>query len=89
MAIEFLAWHLFFGLALPFAAFGFRGGGKVAVVRIGLVASGVLRLAGLLGPAVGDLIWRLPGVVGYGVVFPLHVVGGDYRDPAAKREAPR
>jgi hypothetical protein len=71
MAIEFLAWHLFFGLALPFAAFGFRGGGKVAVVRIGLVASGVLRLAGLLGPAVGDLIWRLPGVVGYGVVFPL------------------
>lgn len=129
MAIEFLAWHLFFGLALPFAAFGFRGGGKVAVVRIGLVASGVLRLAGLLGPAVGDLIWRLPGAVAYGVVFPLvclmigivfkkrrrrwvkintllreslrplfytiehvadhHVVGGDYRDPTAKREAPR
>ena len=28
-------------------------------------------LVGLLGPAVGDLIWRLPGVVGYGVVFPL------------------
>lgn len=85
MAIEFLAWHLFFGLALLFAAFGFRGGGKEAVVRIGLVASGVLCLAGLLGPAVGDLIWRLPGVVGYGVVFPLVclMIGVVFKNAAA------
>ena len=49
MAIEFLAWHLFFGLALLLAAFGFRAGGKEGVVRIDLFASGVLCLA--VGPA--------------------------------------
>lgn len=71
MAIELLAWHLFLGLALLFAAFGFRRGGKEAVVRIGLIISGVLCLFGLLGPALGNPIWRLPGVLGYGVIFPL------------------
>jgi hypothetical protein len=71
MAIGLLAWHLFFGLALLFAAFGFRCGGKEAVVRIGLIVSGGLCLVGLLGPALGSPMWRLPGVLGYGVIFPL------------------
>jgi hypothetical protein len=55
MAVELLAWHLFFGLALLFAAFAFTGRGTAATVRIGLTISGVLCLMGLLGPALGDI----------------------------------
>lgn len=54
MAVELLAWHLFLGLALLFAAFGFQGRGKEAIVRFGLVICGVLCLVRLLGPALGD-----------------------------------
>jgi hypothetical protein len=71
VAVELLSWHLFFGLALLFAASGFQGTGAEAVVRTGLRVSGALCLAGLVGPALGDFVWRLPGVLGYGVVFPL------------------
>jgi|SRR5215207_5235357 len=71
VAVELLAWHLFFGLALLFAAFAFQGRGTEAIVRIGLTASGALCLVGLLGPALGNFNWRLPGVLGYGVAFPL------------------
>jgi hypothetical protein len=70
-AVELLAWHLFLGLSLVFAAFAFVGGGREAAVRIGLTASGLLCVAGLIGPAVGDLTWRFIGVFGYGVVFPI------------------
>jgi hypothetical protein len=40
-------------------------------VRQLLIASGVLVIAGLIGPAVGDMRWRLIGVFGYGIVFPI------------------
>jgi hypothetical protein len=85
LAVELLAWHLFFGLALLFAASGFHGPGAEAVVRTGLRVSGALCLAGLLGPALGDFIWRLPGVLGYGVVFPLLclVIGYVFRRAAS------
>ncbi len=73
-AVELVAWHLFFGLALLFAAPAFRGGGAAAAARAGLVAAGALCLVGLIGPALGNLNWRMIGVAGYGLVFPLSCV---------------
>jgi len=70
-AIELVAWHLFFGLSMFFAAFAFKGGGWEKAVRITLIAIGLLCILGLIGPAVGDLIWRLIGIFGYGVGFPI------------------
>lgn len=69
-AVELVAWHLFLGLSLLIAAFAFRRRGREAMVRVGLMAAGLLSLGGLIGPIVGDVNWRLIGVLGYGVVFP-------------------
>ena len=73
-AIELAAWHLFFGLALLFAAPAFTGHGAAFVARAGLLLAGGLCLVGLAGPAVGNLNWRMIGVAGYGLVFPLCLV---------------
>lgn len=70
-AIELVAWHLFFGLSMFFVAFVFKGKRWEKVVRIALIATGLLCIFGLIGPLVGDLIWRLIGVFGYGVGFPI------------------
>ena len=59
------------GFSLLFSAFAFPGSGKQRAVRRLLIASGVLVLAGLIGPAVGDMRWRLIGVFGCGIVFPV------------------
>lgn len=82
--VELTAWHLLFGLALLCAAPVFRGGGRPAIVRAGFSLSGLLCLAGLAGPAIGDLGWRMIGVFGYAVVFPLTclVLGLVFRDAA-------
>jgi hypothetical protein len=69
-AVELVAWHLFLGLSLLIAALAFRRRGREAMVRVGLMAAGLLSLGGLIGPIVGDVNWRLIGVLGYGVVFP-------------------
>lgn len=45
------------------------------MVRAGLITTGMLCLAGLAGPAVGNLNWRLTGVFGYTVVFPVGCIG--------------
>jgi hypothetical protein len=70
-AIELVAWHLFLGLSLLFAASAFRGRGAQAAARIGLRVNGSLCIIGLVGPALGNLNWRMIGVFGYGVVFPI------------------
>jgi hypothetical protein len=69
--IELGAWHIGFGLSVLFIAFAFQGNGTEKSVRIGLIITGLLCLFGLIGPVTGDLIWRLIGVFGYGVVFPI------------------
>jgi hypothetical protein len=74
-AVELLAWHLFFGLSVLLAGLAFRGGGRERAVRAGLMTTGVLCLVGLVGPAVGNLSWRMIGVFGYGIVFPAVCVG--------------
>lgn len=74
LGVELLAWHLFFGLSLLFAASAFRGPGMEAAVRVCLRVGGALCIAGLIGPVVGDPRLRLIGVFGYGVVFPISCV---------------
>ncbi|HET9745324.1 MAG TPA: hypothetical protein VFP97_06420 [Chitinophagaceae bacterium] len=73
-AIELVAWHLFFGLSMFFAAFAFKGRGWEKAGRIALITTGLLCIFGLIGPLVGDLSWRLIGIFGYGVGFPIACV---------------
>jgi hypothetical protein len=44
---------------------------RYAAARRGLLLSGMLCLAGLLGPATNNLAWRGIGIFGYAVVFPI------------------
>ena len=70
-AVELLAWNLFLGLALLFAAPVFDSVGAESGVRRGLLISGVLCVAGIIGPAIGNMRLQLVGVLGYGVVLPV------------------
>ncbi len=70
-SIELIAWHMFFGLSVLFAAFAFRGNGKETIVRRGLFITGLLCIIGLIGPIVGNLNWRIVGLFGYGILFPI------------------
>ena len=70
-AIELVAWHLFFGLSMFFAAFAFKGVGKEKIVKQGLIITGILCIVGLIGPVIGDLKWRMIGIFGYGILFPI------------------
>jgi len=70
-AIELVAWHLFFGLSMFFTAFAFKGNGIEKAARIALMATGLLCIIGLIGPLMGDLIWRTIGIAGYGFGFPI------------------
>jgi hypothetical protein len=70
-ALDLLAWDLFLGLALLFAAPAFKGGGLQAAVRAALILGGTLCLVGTLGPALGDLRIQLVGTTGYAAVFPV------------------
>lgn len=70
-ALDILAWDLFFSLSMLFAAPVFKGNRLEASVRITMIASGLLSLAGLIGPIIADMQIRMIGVVGYTVFFPL------------------
>ncbi len=70
-ALELLAWDLFLGLSLLFAARVFEGGGLEGRVRRGLAISGALCITGVLGPAVGNMRLQLVGVLGYAGVLPV------------------
>jgi hypothetical protein len=87
LGIEFLAWHLFFGLSILLTAFAFSPRGKELWVRIGLAGAGVLCIAGLSGPILDRPALRTIGVIGYGIVFPVaaFVIGLVFR--SARRQA--
>jgi hypothetical protein len=70
-ALDILAWDVFFALAVLFAAPVFGGSRLAASVRVLLLASGALAIAGLSGVVVGDMRLRMIGVVGYVGVFPV------------------
>lgn len=70
-AAELLAWDLFLGLALLFAAPVFAAGGQERGVRRGLSITGALCVAGIVGPAVGNMRLQLVGVLGYAGMLPV------------------
>jgi hypothetical protein len=70
-ALDILAWDVFFALSVLSAAPVFRGSRLATSVRVSLIASGVLALAGLSGVVVGDMGLRSIGIFGYAGVFPV------------------
>src|SRR6202163_637824 len=73
-ALDILAWDLFFGLSMLFAAPVFRGDRLRTSIQLLMIVSGVLALGGLSGAVVGDMQLRMIGVVGYAGVFPVVAV---------------
>jgi hypothetical protein len=70
-ALDVASWDLCLGSALVLAGLAFPGPGLPALVRRGLLLSGALCLAGLLGAALGNMDVRNIGIVGYALVLPL------------------
>lgn len=70
-ALDILAWDVFFAMSVLFAAPVFSGNRLATSIRVLLVASGALALAGLSGVIVGDMQLRSIGIVGYAGVFPV------------------
>ena len=70
-ALELLAWDVFLGLSLVFAAFTFEDSGRECRVRRGLLVCGILCLFGVVGPVVGNMRLQLVGVFAYGGVLPV------------------
>lgn len=70
-ATDILAWDVFFALAMLFAAPIFKGGRKEKAVRVLMIVSGVLSLAGLIGVPLADMQIRMIGVVGYAGIAPI------------------
>jgi hypothetical protein len=68
--VDVVAWDIFFGLALLFAAPVFHASGHVAV-RNGMLIAGAMSVVGILGPAVNHIGWREIGIVGYAIVWPI------------------
>jgi len=68
-ALDILAWDVFFPLSMLFAAPVFRGGRLAAWIRVLMISSGVLSLAGLSGVVAGNIQLRNIGIVGYVGVF--------------------
>jgi len=70
-AVDILAWDWFFALALLCTAPIFKSGRLEKTVRLLLIISGVLSLAGLLGVLLADMQVRNIGIIGYAVVAPV------------------
>jgi len=64
-AMDLLAWDLFFGLSMMFAALVFDGGKLETALRRVMLVSGVLCVSGILGPALDDLRFQGLAIVGY------------------------
>jgi len=69
--LDILAWDWFFALSMLFAAPVFKVGRLETGVRILMIVSGVLSLAGLIGVPLADMQVRMIGVIGYAVVSPI------------------
>jgi hypothetical protein len=67
-ALDILAWDWFFALSMLFAAPVFKGGRLETAVRVLMIISGVLSLAGLIGVPLSDMQIRNFGIIGYALV---------------------
>jgi len=70
-ALDILAWDVFFPLSVLFAAPVFSGSRLATTIRVLLMTSGALALAGLSGPISGDMRLRSIGILGYVGAFPI------------------
>jgi hypothetical protein len=70
-AAELLAWDVFLGLSLLFAAPSLRGNRLRQVARTTMTACGAMCLIGVLGPATGYMGLQFLAVAGYGLVLPV------------------
>lgn len=70
MSLDLLAWDLFLGLALLFAARVFSGKATRRVL-VSMNLAGALYLTGTLGPASGHLNIQYLGIAGYAFVLPV------------------
>ena len=70
-AAELVAWNLFLGLALIAAAQVFTRGARERLVSRTLLLSGLLCVAGVIGPLVGHMRLQVVGIVGYALVLPV------------------
>lgn len=68
-ALDILGWDVFFALSMFFAAPVFGGSRLAASIRVLMIASGVLALAGLSGVVASNMQLRNIGIVGYLGVF--------------------
>ena len=68
-ALDIVGWDFFFALSMLFAAPVFSGSRLAAWIRVLMIASAVLALAGLSGVVVSDMQLRNIGIVGYVGVF--------------------
>jgi len=68
-ALDILGWDFFFALSMFFAAPVFGGTRLTVSIRMLMIASGVLALAGLGGVVAGDMQLRNIGIIGYLGVF--------------------
>jgi hypothetical protein len=90
-ALDILAWDVFFALSMLFAARVFKAGRLETTLRILMIVSGVLSLAGLIGVPLGNMQVRDIGVIGYAGVSPFVflllgiVLGRSQRPPGETR----
>jgi len=63
-AVELLAWDLFLGIALLFGAAALDPEQSSPVLRRGVQVTGLLCVAGLIGPVLGNMRLQLVGVFG-------------------------
>ncbi len=66
--LDILAWDWFFALSMLFAAPVFKAGRLEITLRILMIISGVLSLAGLIGVPLANMQVRNIGIIGYAVV---------------------
>jgi hypothetical protein len=57
--LDILAWDFFFALSMLFAAPVFKGGRLETMVRILMIASGIVSLAGLIGVPLANMDVRI------------------------------
>jgi hypothetical protein len=74
-AVELLAWDLFLGAALMFTAAALDPIRTPLRLRRLVQVTGVLCLAGIAGPVIGNMRLQLIGVFGYAVLLPLAAFG--------------
>lgn len=70
-ALDILAWDWFFALSMLLAAPVFKGDRLEITVRVLMIVSGILSLAGLIGVPLADMQVRNIGIIGYAVVAPV------------------